>query len=287
MESIPKYNFYKNKYGEELLIDVVSLESISKYICNTPIHKLSYYDITLITSDSGKISINNHSYSLTKGDVIFSKPNDIRAWDVENYPEGFAIIFEKEFLHSFFNDSSFIEKLSFFQINSFTKVISLGKIFPKIERLINNLIEEINEEISKDRHILRALLYEMLMLLNREYSKEHQPTEDNHHKRYIEDFIELVEKNYNLYHDTKFYSDALCITPNYLNEIVKRSLEISPKCFIKNKIIEEAKKLLSYTDLSVSEISYKLNYDNNSYFTRVFRKETKQTPLEYRNSIMR
>ena len=34
MESIPKYNFYKNKYGEELLIDVVSLESISKYICN-------------------------------------------------------------------------------------------------------------------------------------------------------------------------------------------------------------------------------------------------------------
>ena len=55
--NIPQYDFYKHKYGDELLIDVVPLNTIKKYLKEQPVHILTYYDITLITSgEPGKAS---------------------------------------------------------------------------------------------------------------------------------------------------------------------------------------------------------------------------------------
>jgi YesN/AraC family two-component response regulator len=50
-----------------------------------------------------------------------------------------------------------------------------------------------------------------------------------------------------------------------------------------DRLMQEARKLLLSTDLSVSEISYKLNYDDNSYFNKVFKKETGLTPKRFRD----
>lgn len=50
MNGIPKYNFYRKKYGDELLIDVINLESIKGKIRKTPVHRVTYYDITFIIS---------------------------------------------------------------------------------------------------------------------------------------------------------------------------------------------------------------------------------------------
>ena len=52
--NIPQYDFYKHKYGDELLIDVVPLNTIKKYLKEQPVHILTYYDITLITSGEGE-----------------------------------------------------------------------------------------------------------------------------------------------------------------------------------------------------------------------------------------
>lgn len=81
-----------------------------------------------------------------------------------------------------------------------------------------------------------------------------------------------------------YYADKLCLTPNYLNELVTLSMQISAKQYICNKIIGEAKRLLTYTDLPVSEIAAILTYETVSYFIRFFRMHTGQTPLAYRKA---
>lgn len=171
MKFIPLYKFYKNKYGEELLIDVVSLDSIRQYIGKHPVHTLSYFDITFITSDNGSFSLNDEHYTLCRGDVLFSRPGEIRAWDKNDLPHGYALIFEEEFLLSFFNDRFFIQNLLYFSRDRVSAKINVAGIYPRLNDLIQNIIAEINNEQSKDKHLLRALLYEMLMLLNREYAK--------------------------------------------------------------------------------------------------------------------
>lgn len=287
MKAIPQYKFFKTKYGTELLIDVVTLDVIKVHISKHPVHTLSYFDITFITGGNGHLSVDNKAYALDKGDVIFSRPNEIRSWDGNNLPQGYALIFEEEFLLSFFNDPYFIRNLSCFKRDRASAKINITGIYSRIENLIQNIIIEINDEKSKDKHILRALLYEILMLLNREFLKNSFVDSVKLQNRYIEDFIRLVDKDFKSFHGTKYYAGELCITPNYLNEIVRKNLGVSPKCYIQDKIIREAKILLSYTSLSVAEIAEDLKFENHSYFIRLFRKQTHLTPLQYRHRIIR
>lgn len=282
IKSLPQYHFHKTKYGEELLIDVVSLDSIRKYIVRDPIHVLSYFDITFITKDTGEFSIEDKKYVLQPGDVIFSKPGEVRKWDKNSIPQGFALIFEEDFLLSFFNDTSFIRNLSYFNVEHIAAKINISSVQSRFDQLLKNMIEEINNCQSKDKHILRAQLYEILMLLNREYLKSTAIIENKTQNRHVCTFISLIDRHFKTAHNTAFYADKLCITPNYLNEIVRKAKGISAKVYIQNRIIREAKKQLVYTNLSVLQISDDLAFDSMSYFIRFFRNHTGLTPLQYR-----
>jgi len=59
--SIPRYTFYKHKYGSELLVDVVELKYVKKFLAKSAVHTLNYYDITFITEGKGAFSVNNQT----------------------------------------------------------------------------------------------------------------------------------------------------------------------------------------------------------------------------------
>lgn len=285
MKHIPNYFFYKTKYGEELLIDVVELQHIKKYVEKDPIHQLSYYDITFITEGKGNFHIEDKAYYVKPHDVIFSKPGEIRKWDKERIINGYALIFEEEFLTSFFNDIHFLQNLSFFHSTKPTAKISLDKEQIQILELLNKIKNEIKTYQTKDKHILRALLYEILTHLQRIYSKSNaitvKPVVTNSH---VDKFIQLVERDFKQERSICYYADKLCLTPNYLNEVVKRTLGINAKQYIQNKTLTEIKKKLTYSPFSISEIAEEFHFDNISYFIRSFRKQTGKTPLNYRKS---
>lgn len=285
-KSIPQYTFYKNKYGKRLLIDIVELKDIKKFLAEGSVHVLTYYDITFITEGSGTFTIDNRKYEAAPRDVFFSKPGEVRNWDTENIVNGYALIFEDEFLSSFFKDSLFVQHLSFFNPEKISIKLPLpDEAYERLLQLLQNIKEEIDAFKQNDEHVLRALLYEALMLLNRMYLKlmdgEDTDNKDNSNL-YIGRFIKLVNRNLKEQHSVRFYADELCITPNYLNEIVTVAMGINAKRYIQNKVMDEAKRLLAYTDLSVSDIAFELGYSTVSYFIRSFRQLTQKTPLIYR-----
>ena len=165
--NIPQYDFYKHKYGDELLIDVVPLNTIKKYLKEQPVHILTYYDITLITSGEGEFLIDHQANRVKPQDIIFTRPGEIRKWDDKTIQDGFALIFEEEFLLSFFNDPAFLRNLSYFHTERRSSKLSLDKkAYGRISELISEIDKEIKDYQSKDKHLLRALLYETLMLLD-------------------------------------------------------------------------------------------------------------------------
>lgn len=285
--AIPRYTFYKNKYGSELLVDVVDLKSIKKYLEKTPVHTLTYYDITFITEGTGSFSIDNQVYKACSGDVIFSKPGEIRTWDKDGITNGYALIFEEEFLSSFFKDDQFVRHLSFFDSGkTASRLHPADFLFIRLLQQIHNIKEEISLYGRHGDHILRAQLYEILMLLDRVYTEEGIPFASPKEGRslHIDNFVHWVDTSFKEEHAVAYYADKLCLTPNYLNELVTLSMQISAKQYISNKIIGEAKRLLAYTDLPVSEIAAILTYETVSYFIRFFRMHTGQTPLAYRKA---
>ncbi|MBB4035867.1 AraC-like DNA-binding protein [Dysgonomonas hofstadii] len=285
MRHIKKYTFHKSKYGEELLIDVVELQSIKKYLIEESIHSLSYYDITLITEGEGKFVINDKTYFVKPGSVIFSSPNQIRQWDVKSTINGYALIFEKDFLLSFFNDPEFLNHISYYR-DSHNNVLTLTKEIAYVRGVMEEIQDEISLYKDKDKHILRALLYQVLKYLDRAYIQHYAGAAEikSPKNRYVLSFMVLANTHFRQHHSIVFYSDRLCITPNYLNQLIKAETGMNPKQMIQDKIIQEAKKMLMYTDLSISEIASNLSFESTSYFIRLFRKKVGDTPLHYRTS---
>ena len=283
-KSIPRYTFYKHKYGSELLVDVVELKNIKKFLDISPVHTLPYYDITFITEGSGSFSIDNQQYDVCPGDVIFSKPGEIRNWDKDHIINGYALIFEEEFLSSFFKDDRFVQHLSYFEPDKTAAKIHLSEsVSDRIFQQICNIRDEIGLSSRNGDHVLRALLYEVLMLLDRGYKEEEGKTDIvKGRSLHLTNFIRWVDKSFKEHRAVSYYADQLCITPNYLNEMITASMQVSAKQYIQNKVMGEAKRMLTYTDLPVSEIAARLTYDTVSYFIRSFCQHAGQTPLAYR-----
>ncbi|WP_456277555.1 helix-turn-helix domain-containing protein [Bacillus sp. AK128] len=73
------------------------------------------------------------------------------------------------------------------------------------------------------------------------------------------------------------------MNPNYLSTTFKKEVGLSVTEYILRERIKEAKKLLSHSDYSISEIYTWLNFHDQSHFTKVFKKMTGVTPKKYRS----
>jgi AraC-like DNA-binding protein len=288
MKHIPQYNYFRKKSGDELRVDVVGLHYVKPYLSTISIHTLSYYDISFISEGNSFFTVGDQTHIVKSYDVIFTRPDETRNWDNKSIKNGYALIFEEEFILSFFNDRNFLQNLSFFSMGRYSVKTTLN---PETYEQIYNLMMKIKTEIheTKDRHTLRALLYETLTMLNKAYQNEHNvlpvfPEENKKVKnKYVNEFLNLVNINCTQEHSIRYYADKLSITPNYLNEVIKKSIGMNAKLYIQNRIISEAKKMLIYTDMPVSAIAKALCFESTSYFVRFFRTQTQHTPLQYRN----
>lgn len=81
-----------------------------------------------------------------------------------------------------------------------------------------------------------------------------------------------------------YYASRLCITPKYLSTVVKQISGKTPTVWIKEKIINEMKYRLCYTQATVKEISFQLNFPNASFFGKYFKSETGISPSRYRET---
>ncbi len=90
----------------------------------------------------------------------------------------------------------------------------------------------------------------------------------------------ILEKNKN----TTYYVNLLGINEKILSKEVKALTGKTPKVYIDSRTILEAKRLLSYSSLSIKEIGYNLGFDEPTNFNKFFRKHTAQTPAQFRNS---
>ena len=77
----------------------------------------------------------------------------------------------------------------------------------------------------------------------------------------------------------------LHVTPNHLTETVKNLTGTTSNELIKAKLIIEAKRLLLFTDATITEISNQLNFKDQSYFTRVFKRHCGISPKDFKNSM--
>lgn len=277
---IPVIKFRRDKYGDELMVDVVTLDTIRKSKGFQEVLRQSFYGVMLTTGGSGEVEVDGVAGSARKGLVAFARPGDVCTVREDNGLTALELIFERDFLLSFFNDPHFLDSLPYYSHLRPSPYLVLDK---SLYNKIVGLFVEIQIEIANERdvHLLRALLYEVLVLLQKAFPIETKKPV-NAESRVVR-FQELVNEHFATETGVNFYADKLCVTPNYLNRIVQRTLGQTTKAYIQSRRIDEAKHLLRYSAMPIGLISDRLHFDTPSYFVRAFTKVTGQTPLQFRN----
>lgn len=277
---IPVIKFRRDKYGDELMVDVVTLDTIRKSKGFQEVLRQSFYGVMLTTGGSGEVEVDGVAGSARKGLVAFARPGDVCTVREDNGLTALELIFERDFLLSFFNDPHFLDSLPYYSHLRPSPYLVLDK---SLYNKIVGLFVEIQIEIANERdvHLLRALLYEVLVLLQKAFPIETKKPV-NAESRVVR-FQELVNEHFATETGVDFYADKLCVTPNYLNRIVQRTLGQTTKAYIQSRRIDEAKHLLRYSAMPIGLISDRLHFDTPSYFVRAFTKVTGQTPLQFRN----
>lgn len=96
----------------------------------------------------------------------------------------------------------------------------------------------------------------------------------------------LIDRYYHSYHDTRFYSDHLEITPKRANEIFKEKTGYTIIDAVHRRINLEMKKKVGFTDIPFKEIGLELGFKDPSYFSRVFKRQNGVSPQEYREEFL-
>ena len=129
-----------------------------------------------------------------------------------------------------------------------------------------------------------SMLYVIAAMLDRRARLADDVSPTNRSRMLFEQFIALVAKYHTQYRNVAFYADKLCLTPKYMSKLIKTATGKSAPEWIDAYVILEAKNLLKYSNDTIKQIVFKLNFPNQSVFYKFFKARTGMTPSEYRNS---
>ena len=245
---------------------------------------VDFYGICIVINGKGSISLDKNIIPFSKGSLIFFQPNQVRQWHnlSENF-SGYFLVFENEFIETFFQDSFFIYRFQFFHNAAVSCTLECKNNF--LSFLID-LCKTVNNELAKlqedSHHLLRSILYNILIRINREYIKQYGlPTIlfQNNIGLQLKKMLEVKIRKYQRVED---YADFLKISRAHLNKISKKVFGLSISVIIKERLLTEIKREILFTNKSIKEISYELNFSDISNFIRFFKKYTGIKPGEYR-----
>ncbi|HEX9502987.1 MAG TPA: helix-turn-helix domain-containing protein [Patescibacteria group bacterium] len=248
-------------------------------------HRHSFYQVLYVESGAGKHIIDFETYPV-KGDTLyFMAPGQVHTWLFEGSIEGCLINFNDTFFSSFLLNSHYLSDFPFFSGNSKYGVYHLTPDAKKaVMPYFEILLKEQGENNLHKNDLMRTTLLQLFLYISRRFVLQFKPNSNITNYNILRNFEKLIEQNYIRLKLPKEYAELLFITPNHLNALCKQVAEKSAGEMIRERVLLEAKRSLVNGNESISEIAYKLNFEDNSYFARFFKKYVFVTPEEFRKN---
>jgi AraC family transcriptional regulator, transcriptional activator of pobA len=156
----------------------------------------------------------------------------------------------------------------------------------KLKLLLRIFIEELNTHDNIQNDMLVMLLKRLIIVITKLAKSSSVPNQNKTDDKLdiFRRFNLLVEANFTREHSVQYYADHLHKSPKTLANIFLIYNERTPIQMIHTRIIIEAKRLLYYTGKSIKQITYELGFEDPAYFTNFFKRNTSQSPVEFRKS---
>jgi AraC-like DNA-binding protein len=251
-------------------------------------HAHDFYSVILFTAGTGSIVINNDSYTVKPQTLCIIGPNQMHSFEGLHDVEGTIFFFCQDF---YVEEFSFIRLLNLFAYTTQTgsevcyQCLAVDdRDFNPINAVINSIKSEYDLYTPSNNSavIIRSHLNILVLKLTELFEIKSGKSNKND-SILIHSLSHMVDSYFIKEQQLAFYTSAFNISESQLNDICQRHFNSGLKKILQNRLMQEARKLLLSSDLSVSEIAYKLNFEDNSYFNKVFKNKTGLTPKRFRD----
>jgi AraC family transcriptional regulator, transcriptional activator of pobA len=253
-----------------------------------PYKRRDFYKIMLVVGNID-MSYADKVVSIKKQAIFFSNPQiPYKCEHLERIETGFYCIFNQHFFHKFGD----LNQYSVFQPNG-NHVFELSdEQVQKVSVIYKKMFEEINSDYMHKYDVLRNIVFELLhFAMKMEPSTQFDKQRINASQRIAALFLELLERQFPIdenhpsvnLRSASDFANQLNVHVNHLNRAVKETTQKTTSQIIGERILQESKILLKYSNWNISEVAYALGFTEVTHFNNFFKKQTLITPSQFRS----
>lgn len=249
-------------------------------------HRHDYYTILVILDGEGQHIIDFNKHTLEKNQVYFISPGQVHQLTEDKPTLGYAIVFSPQFLVLNNIPVDFIEDINLF--NDFAHTLPLKVSQSEVERFASYAYEMFGYYEGNAPYRLEAIgaLLKLLLIGAHNLCSLNQLDIQTMESGapLVRNFKQLINQKFAEWHHTSSYADALSITPDHLNRVVKSLTGKTAKEHIQSRLTIAAKRLLYFSDLSNKEIAFELGFSEPANFSAFFKSCTGKSPSSFKAS---
>ena len=262
-------------------------------LCRLPsTYVTSFYKISFITKLGGKFKYGQGYYDFNEGSLLFTAPNQLIGGS-EKYEDsaGYSLLIHRDFLQGY-PLATKIKNYGFFSYASNEALHLSEQERATILSILTILQKELNSRIDDFSHEVIIAQIELLLSYAKRFYKRQFLTRQVINNELLRELEELLNTYFNEelpinngIPTVQYLARQLNYTPNYLSDMLRSLTGLNAQQHIHQKLIEKSKELLSSTNLTISEVAYKLGFGHPQSFSRLFKIKTKVSPLQFRSAF--
>ena len=247
-----------------------------------PPHRKTVYNFIFLTEGNSQRSKGLQEYHFAENTFFFLPAYQISTHEfLSENVKGFFCHFDAEIFHDAFQNHHIFDYFPFLKFVS-EPIIEINS---EVKLFIINILERLEFEYAKQElekfDIVASYLFTLFTEIN-QFVKPLDVSKKNAALRITEGYKNVLSQHIYTKQKISDYADLLAISPDHLNKSVKTTTGKSAQDLLNEMLLLEAKVMLRQTNLSISEVAFKLSERNPSDFSRLFKNKTGLTPKQYK-----
>jgi AraC family transcriptional regulator, transcriptional activator of pobA len=267
------------------ILSISDLYRKSKNLVTT-LHRPEFYHIIWIQKGAPTHLVDFKSIRLVENSILFVPKDCVNRFALNPDYEGKVILFTDKFFCKEQDDMDFLQSTIIYNDLFEISMLKVEACKAQFLRQFESITDEYNYPSERYHYeILRNHLHNFLLYADREKGKQgYRKIEHSSDLEYLMLFKALLGKNYRKSRSVSQYASDLGLSSRRLNQATVNILGKSAKQLIDERILLEAKRLLTFSSSTIKEISFHLGFDEPTNFIKYFHRHEHETPVDFRKN---
>lgn len=282
-ERLVSVPFSKTRCGVDFYINTGESKDICGVLTEHRTFKTDFFSFYFFRRANGYVLLNFRKIELRDDMVLLLSPHQQQEWHVDEVELDYTfLIFREDFMRTFIADKFFVYRLLYYyQTDTPPYLFAAPEELAEYMRLLGKIKQELLHPVADTYNLIVSVLYYLLVVINRAYAKTYRLPVEVPKNNYAFQFKDLLEKHIRDMQRVQEYADILRVSRITLNNSVMAQFGVSATHLLKQRLLEELKNELLFSDRNVSQLADEFHFSDPSHLMRFFKQQTGKTFTQY------